>query len=237
MRPEFWTDERMAGLSPAVRLFYIGLWNVADDLGWMEWRPARIGAVLFPYESPKRRQRDIETWATALTEAGRLVVHDCGCAQVPTLSKHQRVSGKQSFTAFDAHKGHGMRPKPRVPTTRDLALERDGYACRFCGSEVTDRTLVLAHVDPRGLADIDNLVIGCRRCNIKQGSQSLAEAGMSLLPVPVAPNRYRSDTDSPVEVGNGTLGNGMSRDELFATRDAEDDADRVKLAASKALRH
>ena len=106
MRPEFWSDETMAALAPAVRLFYIGLWNIADDAGWMEWRVPRIGAVLFPYEHVKRRSRDIEAWSLALVTAGRLVIHECGCAQVPTLSRHQRVTGKQSFTALEAHGKH-----------------------------------------------------------------------------------------------------------------------------------
>jgi len=163
IRPEFWTDETMAGLSHATRLFYIGLWNVADDAGWMEWRPQRIGAVLFPYVPPTRRERDIGTWATALQEAGRLVIHPCGCAQVPTLSKHQRVAGKQSFTALDAHKAHAKK----------------------------------AAVAIRG---------------------------------------YQSLSDSPVEERRVEERNGMSIDDLMATRDAEDDADREKMATVRALR-
>jgi hypothetical protein len=131
VRPEFWTDETMALLAYPVRLFYIGLWNVADDAGWMEWRPNRIGAVLFPYESPKRRERDITAWAERLVEVGRLVIHECGCAQVPTLSKHQRVSGKQSFTAFDGHSPHALRigkqsPLSDSPVEEGRGTERNG---------------------------------------------------------------------------------------------------------------
>ena len=124
MRPEFWTDETMAALAPAVRLFYIGLWNVADDAGWMEWRPSRIGAVLFPYESPKRRERDIHTWSIALEEKGRLVIHDCGCAQIPTLSKHQRITGKQSFGALEGHKPHLLLTGKRSSLTDSPVTER-----------------------------------------------------------------------------------------------------------------
>jgi hypothetical protein len=109
VRPEFWTDETMAAMSPAVRLFYIGLWNVADDAGWMDWKPSRIGAVLFPYESAKRRERDIQAWADKLVERGRLRRHDCGCADIPTLSRHQRVTGKQSFAAKELHDKHHLR--------------------------------------------------------------------------------------------------------------------------------
>lgn len=106
MRPEFWSDETMAGLPPAVRLFYIGLWNIADDAGFIEWRVPRIGAMLFPYESVKRRTRDIGSWSESLVTAGRLFLWPCGCGEVPTLSRHQRVTGKQSFTVMEVHKKH-----------------------------------------------------------------------------------------------------------------------------------
>jgi hypothetical protein len=109
VRPEFWADETMARLPMAVRLFYIGLWNVADDGGWLVWRIPHIGAVLFPYDPARRRERQIEGWSTALVEAGRLDIHPCGCASIPTLPKHQRVSGKQSFVVMDAHKQHQPR--------------------------------------------------------------------------------------------------------------------------------
>lgn len=159
VRPEFWTDETMAALAPAVRLFYIGLWNVADDAGWMEWRPSRIGAVLFPYEHPKKRERDIGVWSASLSLVGRLVLHDCGCGHIPTLSKHQRVTGKQSFQAFDVHKPH--------------------------------------------------MVLSGKR---------------SLL------------SDSPVTERYVTERNGMSTDELMATRDAEDRVESLKLVATGKLR-
>jgi hypothetical protein len=123
VRPEFWSDETMAALSPAIRLFYIGLWNIADDAGWIEWRVPRIGAVLFPYEPVRRRSRDIEAWSEALSEAGRLVIWPCGCAQVPTLSKHQRVTGKQSFTVMDVHKQHQvLTAKQSVLTDSPVTL-------------------------------------------------------------------------------------------------------------------
>jgi len=41
-----------------------------------------------------------------LVEAGRLIIHPCGCAVIPTLPKHQRVTGKQSFSALEAHGKH-----------------------------------------------------------------------------------------------------------------------------------
>jgi hypothetical protein len=155
VRPEFWSDETMAALPPAVRLFYIGLWNMADDAGWIEWRVPRIGAVLFPYESVRRRTRDIESWSAALSDAGRLVLYGCGCAQVPTLSRHQRVTGKQSFTALDAHKKHPSLIGKQPPLTdspvtlgnvteRNVLTTQELHDLRDSEDEV-DREKVRAH--------------------------------------------------------------------------------------------
>lgn len=118
IRPEFWTDSVMAALPAPVRLFYIGLWNVADDAGWLTLSPSHIGAVLFPYESTKRREREIVAWSERLRDCGRLVFHEaCGCAQIPTLSRHQRVTGKQSFTGRDAHLKHLSLTGKQSPLT------------------------------------------------------------------------------------------------------------------------
>ena len=110
MRPEFWSDPVMGRLPYPCRLFYIGLWNVADDGGYMDWDPEGIGAVLLPYEAPAKRVRLIGDWAEQLVTARRLVILDCGCAVVPTLPKHQRITGKQSFAVRERHdRGHGKQ--------------------------------------------------------------------------------------------------------------------------------
>jgi hypothetical protein len=106
VRPEFFTDAIVARLPADVRLLYIGLWIVADDAGWLDWDPAQIGALLFPFESVRRREAFIVRGGESLVKAGRMTLHDCGCAQIPTLPRHQRISGKQSFSAREAHGKH-----------------------------------------------------------------------------------------------------------------------------------
>lgn len=106
VRPDFWQDDILGHLSDPVRLFYIGLWCVADDAGWLEWKPAQLGASLYPYRTASRRQRDIEAWGETLSDAGRIVRHPCGCARVPTLTKHQRIGGNPSYQFRDKHRYH-----------------------------------------------------------------------------------------------------------------------------------
>ncbi len=108
VKPSFWTDPVIASVSYPARLFYIGLWNAADDSGWIEWEPRALGAALFPYETPGHREKAMAKWTLELEGVQRLDVMDCGCAIIPTLPRHQRITGKQSFHARDKHqREHG----------------------------------------------------------------------------------------------------------------------------------
>lgn len=107
VKPAFWTDDKVAKLSYPARLYWIGLWNIADDAGWMAWQRERIGAELFPYESPNRRLRNLDRWTAELTAQGLLVIDDC-CAVVPHMPDHQRITGKQTFGARDSHRKHEL---------------------------------------------------------------------------------------------------------------------------------
>lgn len=48
--PEFWSDEEIGQWSFAARLFYIGLWNFADDCGRFKAHNDLLKAQIFPYE-------------------------------------------------------------------------------------------------------------------------------------------------------------------------------------------
>lgn len=51
IHPGLWTDEAFVSLSLAARLFYIGLWNEADDFGLFEWKPMRLKMRLAPADA------------------------------------------------------------------------------------------------------------------------------------------------------------------------------------------
>lgn len=121
VKPEFWSDPDMAALPYPVRLIYIGLWCVADDAGYIEWHPERIAHDLLGYESTKVRVKHLTEWTDQLVKSGHVQMFECGCALIPTLSKHQRVTGKQNFRYRDAHGKH-------LPLTgkHSIAPERNG---------------------------------------------------------------------------------------------------------------
>lgn len=51
LKPEFWANDELAELSMGTRLFYMGLWNFADDNGVFEWREKKLKVQIFPYDS------------------------------------------------------------------------------------------------------------------------------------------------------------------------------------------
>ena len=50
IKPAFFINEDLAELPMADRLFFIGLWTIADCCGRIEWRPKRIKNQIFPYD-------------------------------------------------------------------------------------------------------------------------------------------------------------------------------------------
>lgn len=134
MKPAYFKDARMASLSPAVRLTYIGLWMLADDAGYYRWDPAEAGLELYGYESRSKRERDVTAHLAALVEAGR--VDDLGCDHIviPTLVDHQRFGGPtKRVTTYQTehvrecpHIPAGPRDSPLVPGTVRNGTERYG---------------------------------------------------------------------------------------------------------------
>lgn len=146
IKPDYWRDRLLATLSADVREFYIGLWMQADDSGWMRWEVGELGADLYPYQPVAKRERHIAAWGRALCDAGRVVVHECGHAELPTLVRHQRLSGaaKQVHTY---KREHEIRCSPPIPadSRADPLLparngkEREGTEGDIGGTTGSDR--------------------------------------------------------------------------------------------------
>ena len=108
IKPAYWLDKALhVELTAAQREFYIGLWMLADDGGWLEWDVTRIGAELYPYRQVARRERDVVKASAALAALApddpHLLIHDCGHAQVPKLVDHQRFGGRPVLSVRDTH--------------------------------------------------------------------------------------------------------------------------------------
>lgn len=80
------------------------------------------------------------------------------------------------------------RVRPAIGyTQRQRIIARDMSRCRYCGKKTRGLHLNLDHVIPYthggGRSD-DNLVVACRRCNMRKRDMSPEQAGMALLPCP-----------------------------------------------------
>lgn len=94
IKPQFWFDEELATVSRDTRLLYIGLWNLCDDYGVFEWRPVKIKAQLFPYDSDINTT-DISKWLNDLKELGNVQFFENHNSKaygyIPTFQEHQLI--------------------------------------------------------------------------------------------------------------------------------------------------
>ena len=86
--PEFWSDEEIGNWSFQARLFYIGLWNFADDEGRFKADPRLLKAQIFPYDakiSLTRVKKELESkiiWYE---------VNNCQYGFIKNFLKYQRI--------------------------------------------------------------------------------------------------------------------------------------------------
>jgi hypothetical protein len=99
IKPEFWSDEKLAPLEPIDRLAFLGLISMADDFGRVHGNVKVIDAFVFPECS-----RTVRESIAKLSRMGRI---RCGKSssgkqiiQIQNWQKHQRVDKPQTATAL-----------------------------------------------------------------------------------------------------------------------------------------
>jgi len=81
-----------------------------------------------------------------------------------------------------------VKPQKRVAFTRFNLFLRDEFSCQYCGAR---GDLTFDHVIPRasgGITSWENVVAACGKCNLRKGSKSLRQAGMSMRKSPRQPS-------------------------------------------------
>ncbi len=92
IKPEFWSDEKLAKLSLQARLLYIGLWNTSDDAGTTQGHPLWLKSQIFPYDEIPTEQ--IGRWLHDLVNLGRILPYTVKGEQyyfIPGFLKHQKI--------------------------------------------------------------------------------------------------------------------------------------------------
>ena len=74
--------------------------------------------------------------------------------------------------------------------TKYRLYRREGGRCAYCGMQIDLKEATMDHILPRCKGGEDswtNLVLACRRCNLRKGGRTLREAGMTLRIEPAVP--------------------------------------------------
>ncbi|QLQ11157.1 MAG: hypothetical protein HZY75_13240 [Nocardioidaceae bacterium] len=103
IKPDFWTDEAVVELDFADRLLFIGLWNFADDQGYLDYRPKRVKMQVFPADD-----YDVVAGLKRLWESSLVSLYTSNQGLIVYINgwdKHQRVSNpaKERFSSADLH--------------------------------------------------------------------------------------------------------------------------------------
>jgi hypothetical protein len=108
IRPDLFRDEITGQLTPEERDTYLGISTVADDEGYLVWRPTAIAATIYPYANPDTRVEGLELRAAKLCSVGLLVLLDCRtCAFLPRAKRDLVISGgKQIRQVQSFHLSH-----------------------------------------------------------------------------------------------------------------------------------
>lgn len=93
VKPELWTDRKLARLSRDARLLYIALWNQSDEHSRLQGDSRYVKGHCLPYDDDLTL-RDVERLVDELAEAGRVIRYDHDgdpYLYLPRLAKHQRL--------------------------------------------------------------------------------------------------------------------------------------------------
>jgi hypothetical protein len=109
VRPEFFSDAKMAALTVSARLLYIGLWSYVDDEGRGEYLPKLIEGAIFPHEPV-----DFTSLWGELESIGRVVRYEVGGQSyfhIPKFGDHQRPNRKydSKLPAPPSRTAHALR--------------------------------------------------------------------------------------------------------------------------------
>lgn len=97
VKPEYWADEDLAGVTRDARLLYIGLWNLADEHGRLRGDPRYVKGQLFPYDDDLS-PAGVEEFLKELEGASKVLRYRSDGGQylfLKNLSKHQRLEAEK----------------------------------------------------------------------------------------------------------------------------------------------
>ena len=114
---EYWADSDLfLRLTAAEREFYIGLWMLADDDGWLPRDVPGIGAAVYQYLDRGPREALVTENLAKLARMGKVKSLRC-CLRLPSVTRYPRA-GKKSTAHHKDHQTHSkgfdgnLKPPP-----------------------------------------------------------------------------------------------------------------------------
>lgn len=153
-------------------------------------------------------------WATphetACYYAREKVVWQTGGELTTLRGGFNALTGKQSTITISSIVGvsgpllgDDFYQRQLVHMNRRVLYRRDRNVCGYCALEFSSHNLTVDHVVPKsrgGGNTWENCVTACKRCNQAKGDRTPEQAGMPLVYVPYAVNRYEK-----MILGNRTI--------------------------------
>jgi len=174
LKPEFWSDEKLALVPREARLTFAGLWTCSDDYGVTKGHPAWLKAQLFPYDV----ELPLEEFGAWLADLERIGVIDPFTADgesffyIRNFSDHQKVDRPSKMR---------NPPCPRDILARPSRVCRESLATvsRECIDETETETETETEIQTTTTAADDD------RPPLEEGEQE----DMADLPAPDAGRR------------------------------------------------
>lgn len=94
LKPGYFTNEDLGALPPLTRLFFAGLWTVADREGRLQDRPRKLKAMVMAYDD-----FDPEQAIADLAAGGFLIRYEAegiACIQITNWHKHQTPHSRET---------------------------------------------------------------------------------------------------------------------------------------------
>lgn len=105
IKPGFFSNDKLAELSPLTRLLFAGLWTIADRAGRLEDRPKKIKAEVLPYDDKANVDKmldDLQASGFVLRYESRGVRY----IQVLSFAKHQNPHKNEAESTIPAPEQH-----------------------------------------------------------------------------------------------------------------------------------
>lgn len=94
IKPEFFTSEDIAYMTPLARLFYVSLWCEADREGRLSWKPKTLKMRYLPAEDC-----DIDILSQELIDNHLIEIYEIDgkqYAHIPSFTRHQIINNRES---------------------------------------------------------------------------------------------------------------------------------------------